>query len=278
LGKQVALVTGASSGFGLLTTIELAKAGILVVATIRDIDKKGILLKEAKKQNIEDNIDILQLDVTKAEELQSVKNYVLSTYKSIDFLINNAGFALGGIAEDLSIDDYKNQFDTNLFGAIAVTKAFIPSMRKNRKGKIINIGSISGSFGFPGLTPYASSKFALRGFSEALRLELLPLNIYVCLIEPGSYKTNIWEKGLKEIDLNVHEDYKKMMEMAYQGSTYARDNSEDPLGVAKLIKKIIFEKKPAFYYPIGKGIKTMLLMKKLIPWSFIEHNLKKKMS
>lgn len=275
--KQVALITGASSGFGLLTAIELAKAGVFVIATIKGIEEKGVLLKKAREHNIEENIEIVPLDVTNYEEVENVKKYVLSACQSLDFLVNNAGYSSGGPAEDLSIADYKHQFETNVFGSIAVTKAFIPSMRENRKGKIINVGSMSGSFALPGLTPYAASKHALRGFSEALRLELLPFNVYVCLIEPGSFKTSIWEKGLKEMNVNVHKDYKKMMEMAYKGSTYARDNSEDPIEVARLIKKLCFDKKPAFYHPIGKGIKTMLLLKKLLPWSVIENSIKKKM-
>jgi len=279
MGKKIALITGASSGFGLITTIELAKADIFVVATVQFITEKDILLAEAKKHNIEENIAILQLDVTNYAEIEEVKEYVLSKYKSIDFLINIAGYSAGGVAEDLSMNDYKNQFETNLFGTIALTKAFIPTMRKNRKGTIINMGSISGSVALPGLTPYASSKFALRGFSEALRLELLPFNVFVCLIEPGSYKTNIWDKGLKEMEgLKVDDDYKKMIEMARQGSTYAKDHSGDPIEVAVLIKKLCFEKKPRFYHPIGKGIKTMLFLKKLLPWSLLEKAITKKMS
>lgn len=270
--KQVALITGASSGFGLLTTIELAKSGIFVVATVQNINDKDNLVEELKKNNLEENAKIIQLDITNYQELERVKEYVLTTYKSIDFLINIAGYSMGGAAEDVSMDEYKKQFDTNLFGTIALTKAFIPSMRENRRGRIINMGSISGSLALPGLTPYASSKFALRGFSEALRLELLPFNVYVSLIEPGNYKTGIWEKGLKEMEeAKFHPDYQKMMDFAKKGSILAKDNSEDPIHVANLIKKIVFQKKPDFYYPIGKGIKTMLFLKKFLPHSVLEN-------
>ncbi|MBM7650211.1 NAD(P)-dependent dehydrogenase (short-subunit alcohol dehydrogenase family) [Bacillus ectoiniformans] len=276
MSKKVAFITGASSGFGFLTAIELAKAGIFVIATIRNVHAKDLLLTEARKHNVEENIEVLQLDVTNHQQLEHVKDHVLSIYTSIDYLINNAGYSVGGLAEDLSVEDYKQQFETNLFGVIAVTKAFLPLMRKQRRGKIINIGSISGSFGFPGLTPYVSSKFALKGYSEALRLELLPFHVYVSLIEAGSYKTNIWNKGLKGINLNVDDDYKPIMEMAYNGSIYARDNSEDPMEVVQLIKKIIFTPKPALYYPVGKGVKKMQFLKKILPWSIIEKIVRKK--
>ena len=278
LNKQAALVTGASSGFGLLAAIELAKAGVAVVAAVKEQEEIDFVHIEAKKHNVSDNIDAVKLDVTIPEEVESVKEYVIAKYQSLDFLINNAGISIGGAAEDISMEAYRLQFETNVFGAIAVTKAFIPTMRNNRKGKIINMGSFSGSFAFPGLTPYAASKYALRGFSESLRLELLPFGVYVSLIEPGSYKTGIWDKGLKEMNLDVHEDYKKMMQMAHEGSTLAKNNGGDPIEVAALIKRICFENKPKFYYPIGRGIKTMLFLKNVLPWSLLESVITKKSS
>ncbi|HZG88169.1 SDR family oxidoreductase [Paenibacillus sp.] len=278
MAKQTALITGASSGFGLLAAIELAKAGVAVVAGVKERDEIDLVIGEAGKHNVSERIDVVKLDVTIPEEVESVKEYVLSTYSSLDFLINNAGISIGGAAEDVSMEAYRLQFETNVFGAIAVTKAFVPTMRNNRKGKIINMGSFSGSFAFPGLTPYAASKYALRGFSESLRLELLPFQVYVSLIEPGSYKTGIWDKGLKEMNLDVHDDYKKMMLMAQQGSTLAKTSGGDPIEVASLIKRICFEPKPKFYYPIGRGIKTMLFLKQVLPWSFLEAVITKKSS
>jgi NAD(P)-dependent dehydrogenase (short-subunit alcohol dehydrogenase family) len=274
--KRIALITGASGGFGLLTSIELAKSGIQVVAGVQDLSEKDIVLNEAKKQKVESLIDVVKLDITVAEEIENLKDYIFSTYKTIDIVVNIAGYSAGGPAEDISLEDYKKQFDVNLFGTIAVTKAFIPYMRENRKGKIINMGSISGTLAFPGLSPYASSKFALRGFSESLRLELLPFNVYVCLLEPGTYKTPIWEKGLEELkDIKTLDDYQPMIEFARKGSKMGIEKGGDPIEVANIIKKLSIKEKPSFYHPIGKDAKGLVRLKKKIPWFVTEYFLTK---
>lgn len=270
--KRTALITGANGGFGLLTVIELAKSGIQVVAGVQYLLEKENILIEAKKHKVLDFVDVVKLDVTDEKEIESVKDYIFSTYKTIDIVINIAGYSLGGPAEDISLEDYKKQFDVNLFGTIAVTKAFIPYMRENRKGKIINMGSISGTLAFPGLTPYASSKFALRGFSESLRLELLPFNVHVCLLEPGTYKTPIWEKGLKALEeIKVHDDYKPMIEFARKGSQMGLEKGGEPIDVANTIKTLCLKEKPTFYHPIGKDAKGLVRLKKKIPWFITEY-------
>lgn len=274
--RRIALITGASGGFGLLTAIELAKSGIQVVAGVQYLSEKEIVLTEVKKHKVDRFIDAVKVDVTDEQDIESIKNYIFSTYKTIDIIINIAGYSLGGPAENISLEEYKRQFDVNLFGTIAVTKAFIPYMRENRKGKIINIGSISGTLAFPGLSPYASSKFALRGFSESLRLELLPFNIHVCLLEPGTFKTPIWKKGLKELEeIKVHDDYKPMIEFAMKGSKMGLEKGGEPFEVAKIIKKLSLKEKPTFYHPIGKDAKGLVRLKKKIPWFITEYFLTK---
>jgi len=268
--KENVLITGTSSGFGFLTTLTLAKKGYHVIATMRDIKKKTSLLEEAKKNGVFDSIDIVSLDVTDEKQIQKVVEYVSTTYGSLDILINNAGYCTGGITETIPLSSFKEQFDTNFFGVIAVTKAFLPFMRKQRKGKIINIGSVSGSFGFPAMAPYVSSKFALRGYSESLRLELLPFNIFVSLVEPGSYQTNIWEKGLENVQLSVESDYQHLVNNVFKEATNAKENGNNPLEVAEKLAFICSVKKPAFYYAIGKETKRLVGLKKWIPWSLLE--------
>lgn len=275
--KQIALITGASGGFGLPTVIELAKIGIQVVAGVQNLSEKDIVLTESKKHKVENFVDVVKLDVTDEKDIESVKNHIFSKYRTIDIVINIAGYSLGGPTEDISLDDYKKQFDVNLFGTIAVTKSFIPYMRENRKGKIINMGSISGTIAFPGLSPYASTKFALKGFSESLRLELLPFNVQVCLLEPGTYKTPIWEKGLKELEtIKVHDDYKPMIEFARKGSKMGLEKGGNPIEVASAIRKLCLKEKTSFYHPIGKDAKGLVRLKKKIPWFITEYFLTKK--
>jgi NAD(P)-dependent dehydrogenase (short-subunit alcohol dehydrogenase family) len=183
--QKTAIVTGSSSGFGLLTAIELALKGFTVIATMRDVNKAQPLLELAKENRVENFIHVLPLDVTSTESILLFRDK-LENYPSIDVLVNNAGYALGGFSEELLIEDYRLQFETNFFGLIAVTQTVLPLMRAKKQGRIINMSSISGRIGFPGLSAYVASKHALEGYSESLRLELKPFGIDVSLIEPRS--------------------------------------------------------------------------------------------
>ncbi|GAA3324660.1 hypothetical protein GCM10020331_053430 [Ectobacillus funiculus] len=146
-----------------------------------------------------DRIHIIQLDVTDSSAAAAVITDIIRCYGQIDLLVNNAGYAAGGFTEELAAEQWRQQFEVNFFGLVTVTKAVLPSMRERRSGKIINISSISGRIGFPSMGPYVSSKFAVEGFSESLRLEMLRYGVYVVLIEPGSYRTDIWSKGLESV-------------------------------------------------------------------------------
>ena len=208
--SKTAIVTGSSSGFGLLTAIELALKGFTVIATMREVNKGKPLLDLAKEKQVADFIHVLPLDVTSQDSIRLFQT-LLAEYPTIDVLVNNAGFALGGFSEELSVEAYRSQFETNFFGLIAVTQAVLPSMRAKKQGRIINMSSISGRFGFPGLSAYVASKYALEGYSESLRLELKPFGIDVSLIEPGSYQTNIWA-SVDGMEVNGESPYSAYME------------------------------------------------------------------
>ncbi|WP_261129845.1 oxidoreductase [Bacillus sp. Marseille-Q3570] len=267
--RKHAIVTGTSSGFGMLIAIELAKAGFAVISTMRNLEKAEPLLKLAADHQVADLIHASQLDVTSAESIRRFKDS-LSTFECIDVLVNNAGFAAGGFCEELSIEDYRLQFETNVFGLIEVIQAVLPTMRKNQSGRIINISSISGRFGFPGLSPYTSSKHALEGFSESLRLELKPNGIDVVLIEPGSYKTNIWA-ALDNIPLDPGSPYHSYLEAIMENINHDKDAHGNPLEVAELVSRLASQKKtPKLRYPIGKGVKINLFIKTIMPWKTLE--------
>lgn len=267
--KPVAFITGTSSGFGLLASIALAKAGYRVVASMRNLEKKKALQDAIQLEKIED-IEIMQLDVTNHDEITSTIHQVIERLGRIDVLVNNAGYAEGGFVEDLSIEDFRRQFETNFFGLIAVTKAVLPYMRRQRRGKIINISSISGKVGFPALSPYVSSKHAVEGFSECLRLELLPYGVYVSLIEPGSYKTEIWGKGLSKASQLEHSPYQKEMAKIMDEVKNIADTAGEPQEVADLIVRVANAKQPKLRYPVGKGIKGAIFLKHLLPWEWME--------
>jgi NAD(P)-dependent dehydrogenase (short-subunit alcohol dehydrogenase family) len=266
---KTAIVTGSSSGFGELIAIELAKSGYTVIATMRNIKKQEPLLKRAAAESVTDRITIFPLDVTIQESIEEFKEF-LQTLSSVELLVNNAGYAQGGFCEELSVDEYRNQFETNFFGVIAVTQAVLPVMRNQGYGKILNMSSISGRFGFPGLSAYAASKHALEGYSESLRLELKPLGIDVVLVEPGSYRTNIW-KSIEDVSIIEDSHYEKAIDAILNQMKKSEADYGDPQDIAKLVARIAAStSEPDLRYPIGKGVKNMILLKNLMPWKMIE--------
>lgn len=272
MNKKIAVITGASSGFGLLTTLELAKKDYLVIATMRNINKQEDLISQATKLNLQQNIKIQQLDVTDQNSIHNFQLY-LQEKSRVDLLINNAGYANGGFVEEIPVEEYRKQFETNLFGAISITQLVLPYMRVQKSGKIINISSISGQVGFPGLSPYVSSKYALEGWSESLRLEVKPFGIDVALIEPGSYNTNIWEVG-KQLATNQSDTsspYKEYMDKIQKHINSGSDTFGNPIEVANKIVEIAESRRTNLRYPIGKGVKFMIFSKKILPWRLWEY-------
>ncbi|MDQ0247498.1 NAD(P)-dependent dehydrogenase (short-subunit alcohol dehydrogenase family) [Bacillus fengqiuensis] len=267
MSKRTAVITGASSGFGMLTSLELAKRGFDVIATVRNEAKGVPLQKQAAALGIQENIAIFQLDVTAESSIQSLERR-LNKIERVDLLINNAGYAAGGFVEEVSLGAYRQQFETNVFGAIAVTKTVLPIMRKQRSGTIINMSSISGRMGFPGLSPYAASKHALEGWSESLRLEVQPFGIHVVLVEPGSYKTNIWSTGkqIAKASLDPSSPYHTYMTNIEAYLKRGQDAYGDPDEVAKKIADIAEQQHPTFRHPIGKGVKLSIALKSLLSW------------
>jgi NAD(P)-dependent dehydrogenase (short-subunit alcohol dehydrogenase family) len=272
VNRKIAIVTGANSGFGLLSSIELAECGYKVLATMRDLSKSGELMDSAKDKGVEALIIPLPLDVTSAVSIQNFKSDLTQGYDSIDLLLNNAGFAIGGFAEEVDLKEYREQFETNVFGVMAVTQVVLPFMRKQRKGKIINMGSISGRFGFPGLSPYVSSKHALEGYSESLRLELKPFGIEVFLIEPGTYQTNIWTTGMKVASGSLIKEspYHTYMEKIQSEMEAGQSSLGNPAEIAAIVGAIGTGKISRFRIPAGKGTRFAILLKSILPWSIIE--------
>ncbi|PGC32526.1 short-chain dehydrogenase [Bacillus pseudomycoides] len=265
--SKIAIITGASSGFGLLTTIEIAKKDYFVIATMRNLNKQMELLSQATALHLQENIKIHQLDVTDQKSIHKFQSF-LKELNRIDLLVNNAGYASGGFVEEIPVEEYRKQFETNVFGAISITQIVLPYMRKQKSGKIINVSSISGQVGFPGLSPYVSSKYALEGWSESLRLEVKPFGIDVSLVEPGSYNTNIWEVG-KELAENYSEatsPYKEYMDKIQNHINNGSDTFGNPIDVAQKIVAIAEAKNATLRYPIGKGVKLMIVAKKILPW------------
>jgi short-subunit dehydrogenase len=187
---QVALITGCSSGIGHETALTLARNGYHTFATMRNVKKENALQKTSVEEKLP--LKVLELDVNDETSIEKAITQVKNEAKRIDILINNAGYGLVGFFEDLSVDEIRKQFETNFFGVLNVTKEVIPIMRSQKSGTIINISSGAGQIGFPGISAYVSTKFAVEGFSESLTYELSPFGIKVIIIEPGVIKTNFF--------------------------------------------------------------------------------------
>lgn len=277
IGKKIAVVTGASSGFGMLTSIELAKQNYYVVATMRNVDKKVALLERAGEAKVTKLVEIFPLDVTNDHSLFVFKEK-LRELGRVDVLVNNAGYAGAGFSEEIPIEEYRQQFETNVFGAISVTQLCLPLMRDQRQGKIINVSSISGRVGFPGLSPYVASKHALEGWSESLRLEVGPFGIDVVLVEPGSFQTSIWSSGkhITDKSLQMQSPYFSYMKKLSLQLEKGEASYGDPVEVANLIAKICQYSSTKLRYPIGKGVRLTLFLKGCLPWGLWERMIRKK--
>ena len=273
MNRQTVLITGASGGFGLFMTMELVKRKFHVIATMRDLKKKDNIITLCKQEGLETElIEFFPLDITKSASINNLSAHI-AHLPSIDILINNAGFALGGFAEEVSLREYKEQFETNFFGAIALTQAILPYMREQKSGKIINMSSISGKIAFPGLSPYVASKHALEGWTESLRLEVKSFGIDVALVEPGSFQTNIWTKGKKvaKQSLLSTSPYALIMTAIEAEMDKGSANYEDPRIVAIMIAELCTKQKLSkLRYPVGKGVKGLLFFKKITPWKLWE--------
>lgn len=179
---KVWFITGASTGFGRLLTEHLLTLGAHVVATARKPEALGDLASP--------NLLVLPLDVTQPAQIASAVEQALARFGHVDVLVNNAGYGVTGAFEEVSDEELQPMFQTNVFGLIAVTRAFLPQFRARRSGHILNLSSIGGLIGGPGWGMYNATKFAVEGMSEALGGELAPLGIHVTLIEPGPFRTD----------------------------------------------------------------------------------------
>ena len=178
-------ITGASTGFGRILAEEVLKGGGKVMATARKLDKIADL-----EQKYPGKARAFALDVTDPAQILSIVAQTLTTFGPVDVLVNNAGYGLAGGIEEASEEEFMPVFETNLFGLIRVTRAFLPHFRNQRSGNIVNLSSIGGLTGLPGWGYYNASKFAVEGFSEALATELAPLGIHVTIVEPGPFRTD----------------------------------------------------------------------------------------
>jgi NAD(P)-dependent dehydrogenase (short-subunit alcohol dehydrogenase family) len=268
---KTALITGASSGFGLLTAMTLARRGWRVLATMRHLERRQKLQAAAQAAGLLDRIEFLALDVTDHEQIRALAAQIAARPAPLDAVINNAGFAMAGFAEDVTDAELRRQFDTNFFGAAAVTRAFLPQLRRQGFGRIVMLSSISGRMGFPGVSSYVASKFALEGWAETLRLELKPLGIQVVLVEPGSFETDIWTRNavLSAATQDAASPNTARL-AALLKSREAGKLKANPQKVADGIAAVLDDPHPSLRHLFGRDAHLGLALKRLLPSALLE--------
>ena len=273
--EKVAVVTGTSSGIGFETALALAREGYYTYATMRDTTKSDKIKELGQKENL--NIDVLELDVDDENSVKTAIQKILDQKQRIDVLVNNAGWALWGCVEDVSVDEFKAQFDTNFFSIIRLIQEVGPTMRKQGSGTIVNISSVVGRIGFPASPAYISSKFALEGLSESLRFELAPFGVNVVIIEPGVIKTNFMKnmKMAKKSELGTV--YRDITVKVVSGVKMMAEMGTHPKEVADTIVKAVKDEKPLPRYIVGNDASMFLEAKKSKTDIEFENYLKKEL-
>jgi NAD(P)-dependent dehydrogenase (short-subunit alcohol dehydrogenase family) len=252
--KKVAVVTGSSSGMGYETSLILARNGFHTYATMRKLEGEGSkqIIDIAKNENLP--LQVIQLDVNDDKSVTDAINRIAKEKDRIDVVINNAGYDLMGALEETSMEEIKAQFETNFFGAIRVMQAVIPTMRKQRSGKIVNITSLGGRISFPLNSPYHATKFALEGLSESIQYELEPFGIKIIVIEPGGVGSNFL-KNLKmaaKTSDPLSSPYRPMQSSMSEYFKQWAQNTIHPSEVAKVILQAVTSDNPDLRYIVGK--------------------------
>ena len=273
--EKVALVTGSSSGIGYETSLSLAREGYFTYATMRDMKKADVIKKIAEKERL--SLKVIELDVDNEKSVENAIKTIIDEKQRIDVLVNNAGWGIWGTAEDVSIEEFREQFETNFFSVVRMIQKVAPIMRKQGNGDIVNISSIAGRIGFPVSTAYISSKFAIEGLSESLRFELGPFGVNVIIIEPGVIKTNFFDsmKTAKKVDEN--DTYRDITVKVISGVKMMAEMGTPPNEVANVIIKSLKEKKPLPRYVVGNDAIMFLEAKKMKTDIEFENYLKKEL-
>ena len=242
--KQTILITGASSGFGLLVATRLHESGYHVIGTSRNPEKLQVPFK------------MLALDIADDNSVKAFGTELFRHISQLDVLINNAGFYLSGLAEETTIAQGRQQFDTNFWGTIRLTNELLPYFRKQQFGKIITVGSIMGLLNFPNAAYYGASKHALEGYFKSLRFELADFNIKVAMVEPMGFKTGIISNAqAAEGKIHDYDAYRNKIERFAQ-DFFAK--SPEPTPVINTLLQLIEDKNPKFSHPVGKGAPLIL--------------------
>jgi NAD(P)-dependent dehydrogenase (short-subunit alcohol dehydrogenase family) len=261
--KKIVLITGATAGIGRTTALHLARQGHHVIASGR---KVGELAKLAAEAN-ELQLDTVTLDVTSDASIEQAVQQIdkLTGGRGIDVLVNNAGFGVLGPTSEITGSEIRRQYETNVFGLMAVTRAFLPQMQARRSGRIINVSSVGGRITLPFFGVYNSTKYAVESLSEAMRYELRPFGITVALIEPGVIRTNFEATAVANLDAFAATPYGPAMAKYEKMSKLADRFASNPIVIAKAIARAVNARRPSARYVAPRSTSFVLFLNAILP-------------
>lgn len=253
ISRKTLFITGVSSGFGNALAQEALAAGHRVIGTVRS--ESALQAFQALSP---DSVHGVILDVTDFDRIDSVIAEVEASHGPVDVLVNNAGYGHEGILEESPLDEMRHQFDVNVFGAVAVIKAFLPYFRKRRAGHILNITSMGGTITMPGIAYYCASKFALEGISDTLSKELRPFNIFVTAVAPGSFRTDWAGRSMQRTPRSIA-DY----DASFDPVRKAREEKSgkqlgDPRKAAQAMLQVIASPTPPAHVLLGSDALSLV--------------------
>lgn len=265
--SRVWFITGASSGFGRLLAEEVLKRGERVIATARDLSKIADLEKQFPGA-----ARVFSLDVTKPNDISSATQKAIAAFGHVDVLVNNAGYGLCGAIEEASEKEFEPMFQTNIYGLIRTTRAFLPHFRQRGSGHILNLSSIAGLTAAAGWGLYATTKFAVEGFSEALAAELKPLGVRVTIIEPGPFRTEFLGRSGKLAERELPEYIATAGKAREYLKTQSGKQPGDPKKAVEALIAVVESPDPPLRLLLGKGTlsrlrdKLALWQKEIATW------------
>ena len=261
--SKAVLITGCSTGIGRATAERLASRGWNVYATARNVESIADLASRGCKT--------LALDVCDEASMRAAVLAVQLAEGAVGVLINNAGYGLEGAFEEVPMTDIRRQFETNVFGLIAMTKLVLPGMRRQRWGRIVNLSSMGGKLTFPGGSYYHATKHAVEALSDALRFEVKGFGIDVIVIEPGPIKTRFGDTAVGSIAAPKDSPYaafnavlEKQIREAYEGGPMARF-AAPPAAVAEVIEKAITAASPKTRYKVTLAARVLMGLRRVLP-------------
>lgn len=264
---QVILITGSSTGIGRATAVEAAARGHRVFASARRARDLAGLCRPG-------SIDTLALDVTDSASIERGVAQVLRLAGRLDALVNNAGYGQYGSIEDVTLPDWRRQYEVNVFGAVAAIQAVLPALREAGGGTIVNVSSVAGKLSIPFAGPYCSSKHALEAVSDALRVEVAPFNVRVVLVEPGPIATEFGDRARAEVKplLEKPGPYKAFYLEAERAMEQDFRRGQLPAeAVARVIVKAIEARRPRTRYPVTAMARIALPARRFLPDRVLDH-------